>query len=71
MFYQATVKEKIEKDNGKIQKTTAKYLVDAESITEVEAVIAKEYFGVAFDYELISVTETKIVKVLNGPDRAD
>lgn len=71
MYYRAKVKEKIEDDKGKIKKQTAEYLVDAESVTEVEAVIAREYKGVNFDYELSSVNETKVVKVLNGVDRAD
>lgn len=71
MFYKAKVKEKIEDDKGKIKKVSSEYLVDAESVTEVEAVIAKEYFGVNFDWELVSVSETKVVKVLTGSDRAD
>lgn len=71
MYYKAKVKEKVEDEKGKIKKQTAEYLVDAESVTEVEAVIAKEYFGVNFDWELVSVSETKVVKVLEGSDRAD
>lgn len=71
MFYKAKVKEKIEDEKGKLKKLTSEYLVDAESVTEVESVIAKEYFGVAFDWELVSVSETKVVKVLSGSDRAD
>lgn len=71
MFYKAKVKEKLEDDKGKIKNSTAEYLVDAESITEVEVVVTKEYFGSNFDWELISVTETKVVKVLSGSDRAD
>lgn len=71
MFYQAKVKIKQEDDKGKIKKSTEVYLVEAESITEVEVIVTKEYFGVNFDWELMSVTETKIVKVLSGSDRAD
>lgn len=71
MFYKAKVKEKIEDEKGKLKKLTSEYLVDAESVTEVESVIAKEYFGVTFDWELVSVSETKVVKVLSGSDRAD
>lgn len=71
MYYKAKVKEKIEDEKGKIKKTTAEFLVDAESVTEVEAIMAKEYFGVTFDWELVSVSETKVVKVLSGSDRAE
>lgn len=71
MYYKAKVKEKIEDEKGKIKKQTAEYLVDAESVTEVEAHVAKEYFGMTFDWELVSVSETKVVKVLSGSDRAD
>lgn len=71
MYYKAKVKEKIEDEKGKIKKTTAEFLVDAESVTEVEAIMAKEYFGVTFDWELVSVSETKVIKVLSGSDRAD
>lgn len=71
MYYKAKVKEKVEDDKGKLKKQTAEYLVDAESVTEVEATVAKEYFGVNFDWELVSVSETKVVKVLETGDRAD
>lgn len=71
MFYQAKVKVKQEDDKGKIKKSTEVYLVDAESVTEVEVIVTKEYFGVNFDWELMSVSETKVVKVLTGSDRAD
>jgi hypothetical protein len=71
MFYQAKVKVKQEDDKGKIKKATEVYLVDAESVTEVEVIVTKEYFGVNFDWELMSVSETKVVKVLTGSDRAD
>ena len=72
MFYQAKVKIKQEDEKtGKLKKSTEVYLVDAESVTEVEVIVTKEYFGVNFDWELMSVSETKVVKVLTGSDRAD
>ncbi len=71
MYYKAKVKERVEDEKGKMKKTTAEFLVDAESVTEVEAIMAKEYFGVTFDWELVSVSETKVVKVLSGSDRAE
>ena len=65
MYYKAKVKELIEQDNGKMKKQTAEYLVDASSVTEVEAHVATEYKNATFDYELVSVTETKICGILN------
>lgn len=71
MYYKAKVREKIEDDKGKIKKTTAEYLVDAVSVTDVEVQITNEYNGVGFEWELLSVSETKIVKILEANDRAD
>ena len=71
MFYQAKVKINRKDDNGKTKKTTEVYLVDAESVTEVEVIVTKEYFGDTGDWTIGSVTETKIEKVLTGSDRAD
>lgn len=71
MYYKAKVREKIEDDKGKIKKTTAEYLVDAVSVTDVEVQITNEYKGVGFEWELLSVSETKIVKILEANDRAD
>ena len=71
MYYNAKVREKIEDDKGKIKKSTAVYLVDAVSVTDVEVQITQEYNGVNFEWELLSVAETKICKILEGLDPAD
>lgn len=71
MYYKAKVREKIEDDKGKIKKSTAEYLVDAVSVTDVEVQITQEYNGVNFEWELLSVAETKICKILEGLDPAD
>lgn len=71
MFYKAKVREKIEDDKGKIKNQSAEYLVDAVSVTDVEVQITQEYKGINFDWELLSVSETKIVKILEAPDKAD
>lgn len=71
MYYKAKVREKIEDDKGKIKKQTSEYLVDAVSVTDVEVQITHEYKGVNFDWELLSVSETKIVKILEADDIAD
>lgn len=71
MYYKAKVKERREDDNGKMKKFSVEFLVDAESVTEVEATVAKEYFGSINDWDLISVSETKVEKILESTDRAD
>ena len=71
MYYKAKVREKIEDEkSGKIKKSTVDYTVKAVSVTDVEVYITKEYDGVNFDWELLSVSETKTVKVL-GLDPSD
>lgn len=66
MFYIAKVKVKTETDEGKIRKTTETYLVEDVAISGVEAQITKEFEGSVNDWELVSVAETKILKVLNA-----
>lgn len=66
MYYIAKVKVKTETDEGKIRKTTETYLVEDEVISGVEAQITKEFEGSVNDWELVSVSETKILKVLNA-----
>lgn len=71
MFYTAKVRESRETDSGSIKNSTVSFLVEDEAISGVEAQINTEYKGVAFNWELVSVTETKYVKVLYATDRAD
>lgn len=72
MYYKAKVKEIVQdEETGKAKKTTVEYLVDAVSVTDVEAQITLEYADVTFDWELCSVSETKVVKVLRSNLRAD
>lgn len=66
MFYIAKVKVKTETDEGKIKKSTEVYLVEDDVISGVEAQITKEFQGAVTDWELVSVAETKILKVLNA-----
>jgi hypothetical protein len=66
LYYKAKVKCKIENDKGKVQKVTEEYLVNAVSVTDVEAQITKEMTGAMYEWELISVTETKVLKVLDA-----
>ena len=64
MYYLATVKVKIETDSGAIKNKTFKHLVQDVAISGVEEQITREYNGSVNDWELVSVSETKIVSVL-------
>lgn len=64
MYYQATVKVKVETDSGSIKNRTYKHLVQDVAISGVEEQITREYTGSVNDWELVSVAETKIVSVL-------
>lgn len=65
MFYIVKVKVKVEDDKGKLKTHTEQYLVDAVSVTDAEATVVKsEFSNVTFDFEVASVNQTKIVKVV-------
>lgn len=73
MFYTARVRITIEDERtGKPKSHTETYLVeDAVSPTDVEVQITKEFQGSTFEWEIINVSKSNIVKVLVSPDRAD
>ena len=48
----------------KLKQTSESYLVEALSVTEAEAKVIKDFEGFTFDYEVKSVTASKIVKIL-------
>lgn len=62
-YWQVDVKMEFENDNGRIQKITEKYLVDAVSATDAEAKVYKEFEGES-NFEVVKVIKTKIVKVI-------
>lgn len=66
MYYVAKVKVKIEADNGKIKKQTYQHLVNAVSVTDVEAIVTDDYKDSVNEWELVSVTESKIMSVLGA-----
>lgn len=49
----------------KQKKITETYLVEALSVTEAEAKVIEDFRGVQFDFEVKSVTASKIIKILN------
>ena len=63
-YYLTKVVMKIEQDNGSLKKITEQYLVDAVSVTDAEAKVVKDFEGSTFEWEVTSVIETKIIKIL-------
>lgn len=64
MLYQAKVKVKIEDDKGKTKKQTYVHLIKDDVISGVEDQVTKLYTGSVNDWELVSVSETKIVSIV-------
>ncbi|MFA6089883.1 MAG: DUF4494 family protein [Candidatus Woesearchaeota archaeon] len=66
-FYQATVKinEVVDtKEGPKTKSIKETYLVEAVSVTDVEAKINVFFKDVTFEFEVASVSETKIKEIL-------
>jgi Zn-dependent metalloprotease len=63
-YYVAKVKVVVSDTNGKQKKNVEQYLVNGVSVTDVEAKIHEEFKGSVVDFEVSSVSETKIIKVV-------
>tara|TARA_R110001592_G_scaffold249852_1_gene512382 strand:- start:182 stop:382 length:201 start_codon:yes stop_codon:yes gene_type:complete len=63
-YYISTVKVQDENDRGRITSTNEVYCVEAESCTEAEAKVVKEFEGQNIEYQVKSVKESKIIKIL-------
>ena len=63
-YYLAKVEVRMENDRGRIQKIRELYCVEAESVTEAEAKVVKEFEGYQLDYHVKSVKDSKIIKIL-------
>ena len=63
-YYLAKVEVRMENDRGRIQKIRELYCVEAESVTEAEAKVVKEFEGYSMGYQVKSVKESKIIKIL-------
>ena len=64
-YYIVKVKIRHEDENGKMKKTIESYLVDAESVTDAEVKVVKDFEGISMEYEVSAVSETKIIKVIS------
>lgn len=66
-YYVAKIQLQDEVDTPKgpkIKKITETYLVEALSVTEAEAKVIEDFKGFTFDFEVKSVTASKIIKIL-------
>jgi hypothetical protein len=63
-YYIATVKVQDENERGRISSTNETYCVEAESVTEAEAKVVKEFGSYQLEYQVKSVKESKIIKIL-------
>ena len=64
-FYSVLVAVEVEDAKGKIKKNKENYLVDAISVTEAEAKLVQKFVseGVNLEYEVVKVSETRILEV--------
>ena len=66
-YYVAKIQlqEEVDTPKGpKTKKITETYLVEAMSVTEAEAKVIEDFKGFTFDFEVKSVTASKIIKIL-------
>ena len=53
------------KGNVKVKKNSELYLVDAMSVTEAEARVVKLFSNSTFDFEVVSVRNSKVLEVIS------
>ena len=67
-YFEVVVQVKTEtedsKGNVKIKRNSEVYLVDAMSVTEAEARMVKQFKDVQFEYEVVSVKNSKVLEVI-------
>lgn len=70
-WYTVTVQFVVEDEQtGKVKKVKEIYLVKASSITDAEFQVAKDLDGMMSEYRILTVTESKIVRVIK-PDEVE
>ena len=63
-YWQVDVKLTLENEQGRIQKVTEKYLVEAVSPTDAEAKVYKDFEGES-NFEVNKIVKTKIIKIIS------
>lgn len=62
-FYEVTVCTLTEDNKGKIKRTNTKYLIDAADTNQAEKNTFKLMEGTMFDWEIVSITLSKIKEI--------
>ena len=63
-YFIATVKVQDENERGRSTSTNEIYCVEADTVTEAEAKVVKEFEGYQLEYHVKSVKQSKIIKIL-------
>ena len=63
-YYIAKVKVQDENERGRLTTTNEVYCVEAESCTEAEAKVVKEFENVQVEFEVNETKKSKILKIL-------
>jgi len=66
MYYTTRVQLEYETDKGATKKKTETYLVKAESVTDVEAIIHEKFSGYTMGFEVTSTTASRILDVYSA-----
>jgi hypothetical protein len=64
-YYIAKVKVVMTDDKGRQKKVTEQYCVHAVSVTDAETKVHDEFKNGGLEFEVTSVLETRLVKVIN------
>lgn len=68
MYYTARVQVEFENDKGQSKKRTEQYLVNADSVTEAEAIVNEEFRDYKGGFEVKSISESRIIDVLKSAE---
>ena len=63
-YFIATVKVQDQNERGRVTSNNEVYCVEAETVTEAEAKVVKEFKNQGVEYHVKSVKESKILKIL-------
>ena len=63
-YYIAKVKVQDENERGRLTTTNEVYCVEAQSCTEAEAKVVKEFENVQVEFEVMKTEKSKILKIL-------
>ena len=64
-YYIAKVKVVMTDDKGRQKKVTEQYCVNAVYVTDAEAKVHEEFKNDGLEFEVTSVLETKLIKVID------